>query len=258
MHNCPGESCSYLVNTGESWVCSITGKCLQTTVMQVSYDYLASSSQTQTKKYAAPVTEIYSSCAAGTQKYQKEESKKQDVYGECFRVVKTLLGKENKLIDKKSNNGAVKIATKKAQALFKKHTDKKKRQRLLPAVFEFLQTFQKVKQTGGAVFKDELLDGIARRCQKCCEMSLMEAKSPPVKIKVNYICIAALYMLREGVTVKGVQIAKRDEDVKRALPNLNSIHTFGFQKSKYTKAERFVREALQTALYTKPIHSITF
>ena len=120
MHVCPGETCSYLVNTGESWVCSLTGKCLQASVMQVSYDYLAISSQTQTKKYTAPATEIYSSCGASTQQHQKEESKKQDVYGDCFRVVKTLLGKENKLIDKQSKNGAVKNATKKAQTLFKK------------------------------------------------------------------------------------------------------------------------------------------
>ena len=75
---------------------------------------------------------------------------------------------------------------------------------------------------------------------------------------MEYICVAAVYLLREGVTVKGIKIAEKDEEVKKALPNLNSLDTFGFSKSKYTKAERFIREAIQKAIYARPIHTIGF
>ena len=63
-------------------------------------------------------------------------------------------------------------------------------------------------------------------------------------------------MLRHGVTVKGVELVAKDENVAKALPKLNVIDSFQFSKSKFTKAERFIRNTLQEALYTSPMHAI--
>lgn len=252
-HVCPGETCPHVINTGEAWVCTLTGKCLETVFMP-GYDFISSSSVEKTKT-PAPVTQIYE-CKIAT-KQTREEPLKEDVYGECYRVVQKLLGKENKLVNKK-NSGAVRAATKKAHAVFKKKIDKKNRTRLLPAISEFLEAFQNVKQTGGGNFRDDGIDLVARRCQKCCELTLQQSDTQTNKVKVEYICVAAVYLLREGVIVKGIKIAEKDEEVKKALPNLNSLDTFGFSKSKYTKAERFIREAIQKAIYARPIHTIAF
>lgn len=251
-HECSGELCPHIINTGESWVCTLTGRCVESIVMP-GYDFVATSSITKAES-TVPRTQIYE---CELTKTKKQEPRTEDLYGECYRVVQKLLGKENKLENKK-NSGAIRNATKKAHAAFKNKVDKKNRTRLLPAISEFLQVFQEVKQTGGGGFREEGLEKVARRCQKCCELSLHQSAASPAKVKVEYVCVAAVYMLRDGVIVKGVKIAEKDEEVKRALPNLNSLDAFGFSKSKYTRAERFIREALQKAIYAKPIHTITF
>jgi hypothetical protein len=63
-------------------------------------------------------------------------------------------------------------------------------------------------------------------------------------------------MLREGVTVKGAKLCVKDDVVAGKLPSLNSLSLFGYQKSKYTKAERFLRQAIEEALFTRPLHEI--
>ena len=256
-HVCPGAACPHLVNTGESWVCALTGVCVENVVV-AGYDYVASSSAVVAPKGSEPVAgEIYE-CKTKQESKPREHDKKEDVYGECYRVVEKLLGKENKIVNKK-NSGAIRNATKKAHAVFKKKVDKNNRTRLLPAISEFLQAFKDIKKTGGGAFKEKKIEGVARRCQKCCELSLRRTPtSATVKIKIEYLCVAAVYLLREGLTVKGVEIAEKDEEVRDALPNLNSLDSFGFSKSKYTKAERFVRDAIQRTIYEMPIHSINF
>jgi hypothetical protein len=107
-------------------------------------------------------------------------------------------------------------------------------------------------------FTKESMHLLAKRCQRCCELTLCHKKTQKTKVKIDYICVAAIYLLREGVVVKGIKIAERDEKVQKALPNLNSLNTFGFSKTKYTKAERLVRECIRKALYSKPIHTIGF
>ena len=114
-HVCPGETCPHVINTGEAWVCTLTGKCVEAVFMP-GYDFISSSSVEKTKT-SAPVTQIYE-CKVATRQ-TREEPLKEDVYGECYRVVQKLLGNEYKLVNKK-NSGAVRAATKKAHAVLKK------------------------------------------------------------------------------------------------------------------------------------------
>jgi hypothetical protein len=250
-HECAGPTCPYVVDTGESLVCSLSGICVGD-IMMVSYDYLSSS--TKHKVSRAEISSIYKTVSSAPA--IQDEVKPQDLHGECYRVVKKLLGREEKSKNDERNTGALKIATKAAHKVFKQK--KGKRRQLIPSICEFVDTFRKAQQTGEATFQDDWLNAVADRCAHFCTMCMRmkPEKNGVMKIKTDYMCVAVLYMLRIGVVVKGVVLVAKDENVARALPRLNVLNSFQFAKSKYTKAERFVRQALQEAIFTQPMHSI--
>jgi hypothetical protein len=251
-HECAGAGCPHVVDTGEALVCSLTGMCVGE-IMMASYDYLSSS--TKQKVCDAQLSAIYKSDNPGSAN-NTDDTKHKDLHGECYRVVKKLLGREEKNSNEERNAGALKVATKSAQKVFKQFDGK--RRKLLPAICEFVDTFRKTQQTGEASFQDAWLNAVTERCAHFCALCIRmkPEKNGTMKIKIEYMCVAVLYMLRMGVVVKGVVLVAKDDNVARALPKLNILNSFQFAKSKYTKAERFVRQALQEAIFTQPMHSI--
>ena len=105
---------------------------------------------------------------------------------------------------------------------------------------------------------DAFEQALAQRCADCCAFSMAALpKEASAKTNIEYICLATLYMIREGVTVKGTVLCKKEESMAGRLPSLNSLTAFGFKKSKYTKAERFLRRAIEEAIFTRPLHKIS-
>jgi hypothetical protein len=113
-HACPGESCAHVVNTGESWVCRLTGKCVAS-IFVSGYDRVAAGSIVKSNSLALS-TEIYECKIPST---SKEEDVNRDLYGECYRVVQKLLGNSQNSKDG-SKSGGMKIAMKKMRSFLKR------------------------------------------------------------------------------------------------------------------------------------------
>ena len=100
-------------------------------------------------------------------------------------------------------------------------------------------------------------DALALRCRDChvlCVSSLGTAAAS--KMKSDYACLAALYLMREGLVIKGTRVCEVDERVAANIPSLNAVTKFGFQKSKYTRAYRTLMEAIDKAQYAVPLHEL--
>ena len=76
------------------------------------------------------------------------------------------------------------------------------------------------------------------------------------KIRSDYACLAALYLMREGLVIKGTRVCEVERDVAANIPSLNAITNFGFQKSKYTRAYRALMDAVDRAQYVMPLHEL--
>lgn len=101
-------------------------------------------------------------------------------------------------------------------------------------------------------------DTVVKRCVDTCTMcSIMEKKKVKnANTKSDYMCLAVLYLIREGLVVKGTVVCERDARVALALPSLNALTLFGFKKGKFTKASRFLLQAVDKVMLTKPLHKV--
>jgi len=255
-HECLGENCPYLVDTGEAMVCSITGICVGSAFV-ASFDYLSTS--TKEKSHNINASMIYKTAVAlPADTIKPEACRREEIFSTCYRVVESLLIKNqkddiNKDKNIKCNASAMKTALKAAHRVLKNPC--KSKSSLMSSVFECVHVYQKNRQTGSRQFCKTKLNNVVQRCVACCLLCL---SSPVGSVKVNPqdICIAFLYLMRLGVQVNGVAVIKKDENVANALPKLNVIDSFQFSKSKFTKAERFIRNKLQQALLTRPLHAL--
>lgn len=93
-------------------------------------------------------------------------------------------------------------------------------------------------------------DSIVKRCVVCC--GICQEK----KIKSDYVCIAFLYLLREGLTVKGVNICEKNKLVAEHLPSLNKLANYGYEKSKFTKCSRLLFQSIDKAILLRPLHKL--
>lgn len=255
-HECSGVNCEWVVDTGEALVCSVTGVCVGDLWM-VCFDYTSSSTRFNVSS-TIPSSSIVKSTTTAPSPTDGEDVKgaREQMYAECYGVVSKMLHtdpaesralKRTKLVDR---------AMKQANGVSKKHRDGKLR--LMPMVFDFVRLMQEGAKTGATEFhSQDWKADIASRCADCCATCFrLHPNSISAKVKPAYMCLAVLCMLREGVTVKGAKLCAKDETVASQLPSLNSLSLFGYEKSKYTKAERFLRQALKEALFTRPLHEI--
>jgi len=256
-HECVGVSCPWVIDTGEAYVCTKTGVCVGD-LFVVCFDYTSSSTRFNVST-AIPSTSISKSAIAPTVSLADSEDARgvrEQMYAECYRVVSNMLkdgpddrgsAQSSKLADR---------AMKQANGVVKKRRDGKLM--LMPVIFDFVRLMQAGAKTGTTEgTHTNWKSAVARRCADCCAMCLrLHPNAPSAKVKISYMCLAVLYMLREGMTVKGVKLCAKDKSVADNLPSLNSLSFFGYAKSKYTKAERFLRTALHHALFTLPLHEI--
>lgn len=101
-------------------------------------------------------------------------------------------------------------------------------------------------------------DTVVKRCVRTCTMcSIMEKKKvKSANTKSEYTCLAVLYLIREGLVVRGTVVCERDARLADALPSLNALTLFGFKKGKFTRASRFLLQAVDRVLLTKPLHKV--
>ena len=241
-HICEGLLCPYIVDTGEALVCSVTGVCVGD-IFEQGFDHAQCSSTVNlTAKQSGVVKEKALTCPT------KADG---DLFGECFRVVNKILKPHNKGRNPLPSEAEQAKAASMARGVFKKR--KGGRVYLFPAVVEFARGLLLCEQGGDESFQHF----IAKRCAKSCAFSLATLpKKASAKTNVEYICLATMYKMREGVKVKGTWVVEPDDRMQALLPSLNTLNAFGFKKSKYTKAERFILKAINEAIATRPLHEI--
>jgi hypothetical protein len=256
-HVCEGVNCPHVVDTGEALVCALTGVCVGD-LFVVCFDYTSSSTQFNVST-TVPATSIVKSAvlpsAAASASCEDAKGAREQLYAECYRVVSKMLVDDPDVVGKR-NAKLVTRAMKQATGVTKKRRDGK--MRLMPVVFEFVRLMQQGAKSGETeAHVEDLKTTVARRCAACCAMCFRtHPDSPSAKVKPAYMCLAVLYMLRGGFVVKGVRVCDKDEAVAARLPSLNSLSLFGYQKSKYTKAERFLLESIAWAMFTSPLHEV--
>jgi len=245
LHKCEGLRCPYIVETNEAWVCSLTGICMEAIFAQGFDDEQCSNNIRLTAEQSGVIKE------KATGRPTKANG---DIYGECFRVVCKILKKKQASPNaSQPDETDVKRATQMAKSVFKKR--KGGRFFLFPAAAEFARGLLLSEECGQCDDSFEHL--IARRCANSCAFSLATLpKTASAKTGVEYICLATMYMMRQGMQVKGSWVVEPDVRMQAELPSLNALNAFGFKKSKYTKAERFILKAINEAIATRPLHLI--
>jgi hypothetical protein len=224
-HACRGVVCPHVVNTGEALVCRLTGVCVGD-VLMASYDFVSNSSLCKDKNYGRGASPDPGRADPPARQREPEESR-------VVPFAKTTAAR-----------GETEPST-------------------VPEVV-FGQCYRVVEKLFGEKgVTEEWKDAITRRCRDCylvvCASS--GAKSPatnPANAKGDYPHIAALYLFREGLTIKGTRVCERDETVAEKIPSLNELAKYGYQKSKYTKAYRALMAAIDDAQYKIPLHDLKF
>ena len=246
-HVCLGIVCPFVVDTGESLVCSVTGICVGD-VMVASFDYLASSSTYKSLEVAPQHPSLIKhACLAETRR--DENTFGESIWADCFRVISELICHEKKPI---STNIGYEKAFQRAVLKFKRKPDGKRR--FAHSLFYLVKEISDMDTTDAV---EEWKRALTKRCVDCCTLCVSAmAHKTKNKIKNTYMCLAVLYLLRQGLCVKGTHVCQKDEFVAKKLPSLNLLSQFGYQKGKYTKAERFVRQAIEETLLTRPLHEL--
>lgn len=72
----------------------------------------------------------------------------------------------------------------------------------------------------------------------------------------EYVVLATLYLLREGVQHEGLMIIPEDDFSFSYMPDMSSIERYGFKKSKLTIAMRFVKESVNIGVQLLPLHDL--
>lgn len=116
--------------------------------------------------------------------------------------------------------------------------------------FRVVNIFVKDEKSG---FDKEKL---VRRCVDASGMCVAENHNKSsTKVNVRYSCLAALYLMEEGLKIKGTVVCEPCPEI--GLPSLNNLTNYGFSKRKYTKAARQLLKTIDSFILSKPLHRLS-
>jgi hypothetical protein len=100
-------------------------------------------------------------------------------------------------------------------------------------------------------------EALVARCVDSCGMCLVPGRTGmKYNAKSDYVCLATLYLIREGLVVSGTVVCPKDARLAKDLPSLNALTRFGYSKGKYTKATRVLLHVLDKVMLSKPLHQV--
>lgn len=102
---------------------------------------------------------------------------------------------------------------------------------------------------------NEMREQLVRRCVKACGMCVAENEKSRSKTNIRYTCLATLYLMEEGLSVKGNVVCDPFPDMD--LPSLNNLTSHGFDKGKYTRAARQLLKTIDSFILSKPLHKLS-
>jgi len=68
------------------------------------------------------------------------------------------------------------------------------------------------------------------------------------RLNCDVICVAALYMMREGLRFGDLEVVPRDEFLAAHLPRISDMNHFGIEKSSITVGDKIITDAYESAL----------
>ena len=240
------------MNTGEALVCALTGVCVGDVVM-ASYDFVSASSLCRERK----TTTTDDDRRRETNDIVVDEGDEGNEGGDKTEIddpVEVDGGMDERRQSAESGDADARRRGRETRPTrsFGDLTDTKN-EKLYGECYRVVETLFGECEGASSAWKDAL----AIRCRDChalCVSSLGHAAAS--KIKSDYACLAALYLMREGLVIKGTRVCEVDERVAANIPSLNAVTKFGFQKSKYTRAYRTLMEAIDKAQYAVPLHEL--
>jgi hypothetical protein len=102
---------------------------------------------------------------------------------------------------------------------------------------------------------DATMEEVVQRCVRACGMCVAENEKTRSKTNIRYTCLATLYLIEEGLSVKGNVVC--NPFLNMGLPSLNNLTSYGFYKGKYTKASRQLLKTIDSFILSKPLHKLS-
>lgn len=263
-HRCRGVTCPDVVNTGEALVCALTGVCVGDVVM-ASYDFVSTSSLCRERKkrrddgpedgpddFGEDLAETSFENANGDGDARPSTSTTSwasKLVSDSKLCANRKRGFANAAdVSDPRRDGNDRRASSSVADL-----DNTKTEKLYGECYRVVEKlFGKCEGVS-----DEWKDAVTLRCRDChvlCVSAL--GNNAASKLKSDYGCLAALYLMREGLVIKGTRVCEVEEKVAANIPSLNAMTKFGFQKSKYTRAYRTLMDAIDKAQYAVPLHEL--
>lgn len=249
LHECQGFTCPFVTQTSEGFVCTQTGVCLDMPIMMLSQDpndgmQILSKGK---NKNVSDFVEVFVSDSDKNGFKMEMVSKKnagqkdtEKIFYEisriCYETVKKLLKSVCR------EEVSLRIKQKALYTALKKMTWHVKKSRERGLEFSLTSTcllgLSLYKTKAGRYEckapSDEFVRYISDRVTKLCVYFSLDERSKQTKLQ--YKCLAFLYLLKNNVYYKGIIVARKEKLLRKILPDLSELDLFGFEKNKWTEA----------------------
>ena len=245
-HAC-GYNCPFLIEHEGEYVCTKTGRCFGQ-LFDTSVDIHGVLVKGNVKNNVAQLK--LNSKQRQPSVTSKDDGRNEKDTAECVNLIKRLGANNNKQrVDSMTTRQSIKAALQYFKTADGTH--KNIVQAIAYAQKEYNETT--IARSNGEK-DDEFYASIALRCLRCYKLSTNgNIKKTPRR---DYIFLAFLYILRDGLNVNDVTFVEREPHLNDILPNLHSINEYGFDKGKFTRSDKFLRAFFKNSVGKVSIRSL--
>ncbi|MFB1020483.1 MAG: hypothetical protein QMC37_09625, partial [Flavobacteriales bacterium] len=245
-HEC-GFECPFVIQCEGAFVCTKTGKCFGQ-LYDISRDGVSNVLQKGSIKGSAIIKkEKGARDASHVNNVSADDSVHERHIAECIGIMRKIVGAKKKI---NTHTTVCKHAIKNAMQYLKSNGHSNIVQAVAHAEREYQTRNMRVK----AENDEEMYRRIALRCLRCFKLSTVN--QPGKNPKREYVFLACLYLLRDGLNVNEVTFVQKESFLNDILPNLHVLNDYGYDKGKYTKAETFLKTFFKNAVGKIPLHDM--
>lgn len=244
-HEC-GYNCPFLIEDEGGYVCTKTGRCFGQ-LFDNSVEIHGVLVKGDVKNNVAQVKRNDKQRQPSVN--SKDDGKNEKDVAECVVLIKRL-GANNKKqrVDSMTTRQSIKAAL----SYFKSADGTHKN--IVQAVAYAQKEYNANSQKFESEKDDDFYTSIALRCLRCYKLSTSgNIKKTPRR---DYIFLAFLYILRDGMNVNDVTFVEREPHLNDILPNLHCINEYGFDKGKFTRSDKFLRSFFKNSVGKVSIKSL--
>lgn len=245
-HVC-GYNCPFLIEHEGEYVCTKTGRCFGQ-LFDTSVDIHGVLVKGDAKNDAAQVKRDNKQRQPSVT--SKDDGRNEKDTAECVSLIKRL-GANNK--KQRADNLTTRQSVR-AAIQYLKNTDGGHKNIVQAMAYAQREYNQTTNTKSECEQDDDFYSRIALRCLRCYKLSTSgNIKKTPRR---DYIFLAFLYILRDGLNVNDVTFVEREPQMNDILPNLHSINEYGFDKGKFTRSDKFLRAFFKNSVGKVSIRSL--